>query len=178
MRWASALPKTSARPARIASTRLKPVTIGSAAEAQRHGIAAIYQEPLLFPDLNVAENIFISHQGRGAVNNWRRMFRDAEGILSTLGVTLDVRSPARGLTLAECHRLIPSYNVGALVDARQAAGDAVVEQFDVQRSAARSIVVDAIASTAASRLQSQGHIPGQRFRNVNVAVLLRSLRPR
>jgi rhamnose transport system ATP-binding protein len=78
----------------------QPITIGSAAEAQRHGIAAIYQEPLLFPDLNVAENIFISHQGRGAVNNWRRMFRDADAILATLGVSLDVRSPARGLTLA------------------------------------------------------------------------------
>ena len=45
----------------------KPVAIRSAAEAQRLGIAAIYQEPLLFPDLNVAENIFISHQDRGAV---------------------------------------------------------------------------------------------------------------
>ena len=44
----------------------RPVTIRSAAEAQRLGVAAIYQEPLLFPDLNVAENIFISHQDRGA----------------------------------------------------------------------------------------------------------------
>ena len=43
------------------------IAIASAAEAQRRGIAAIYQEPLLFPDLNVAENIFISHQGRGAL---------------------------------------------------------------------------------------------------------------
>ena len=35
------------------------------------GVAAIYQEPLLFPDLNVAENIFISHQDRGAVVGWK-----------------------------------------------------------------------------------------------------------
>ncbi len=77
-----------------------PLTIASAAEAQRHGIAAIYQEPLLFPDLNVAENIFISHQGRGAITAWRQMFRRAEDILASLGVALDVRSPARGLTLA------------------------------------------------------------------------------
>src|SRR5690349_21319759 len=49
----------------------QPAAIGSAAEAQRHGIAAIYQEPLLFPDLNVAENIFISHQDRGAFTRWR-----------------------------------------------------------------------------------------------------------
>ena len=77
-----------------------PVTIASAAEAQRMGVAAIYQEPLLFPDLNVAENIFISHQDRGAVVGWKALFREAEAILAELGVALDVRSPARGLTLA------------------------------------------------------------------------------
>jgi rhamnose transport system ATP-binding protein len=78
----------------------RPVTIRSAAEAQRLGIAAIYQEPLLFPDLNVAENIFISHQDRGALVDWRGMFGEAEAILAELGVALDVRNPARGLTLA------------------------------------------------------------------------------
>jgi rhamnose transport system ATP-binding protein len=76
------------------------VTIASAAEAQRMGVAAIYQEPLLFPDLNVAENIFICHRDRGAVVGWATLFRDAETILAKLGVALDVRSPARGLTLA------------------------------------------------------------------------------
>ena len=78
----------------------QPVTIRRAAEAQRLGVAAIYQEPLLFPDLNVAENIFISHQDRGAVVGWREMFREADKILAELGMTLDVRKPARGLTLA------------------------------------------------------------------------------
>jgi rhamnose transport system ATP-binding protein len=76
------------------------VSIRSAADAQRLGVAAIYQEPLLFPDLNVAENIFISHRDRGSVVNWRQMFLEAEAILAELGVALDVRSPARGLTLA------------------------------------------------------------------------------
>ena len=77
-----------------------PIRINNAAEAQLHGIAAIYQEPMIFPDLNVAENIFISHQGRGSVVNWRRMYREADAILAKLGVALDVRSPARGLTVA------------------------------------------------------------------------------
>ena len=77
-----------------------PVTIASAAEAQRMGVAAIYQEPLLFPDLNVAENIYICHENRGAIVDWSAMFRNAETILAKLGVLLDVRSPARGLTLA------------------------------------------------------------------------------
>jgi rhamnose transport system ATP-binding protein len=78
----------------------RSITLGNAAAAQRQGIAAIYQEPLLFPDLNVAENIFISHQNRGLVTNWRAMYRQAEEILASLGVALDVRSPARGLTVA------------------------------------------------------------------------------
>jgi rhamnose transport system ATP-binding protein len=78
----------------------KAVRFSSPREATFAGIATVYQEPLLFPDLNVAENIFISHQDRGLVANWPRMFRDAETILATLGVALDVRSPARGLTLA------------------------------------------------------------------------------
>jgi rhamnose transport system ATP-binding protein len=78
----------------------EPIQIGNAAQAQAYGIAAIYQEPLVFPDLNVAENIFISHRGRGPLVNWGKMYREAREILATLGVTLDVRTQARGLTLA------------------------------------------------------------------------------
>jgi len=78
----------------------QPVHIHNSQQAQAHGIAAIYQEPLVFPDLNVAENIFISHRDRGAVVNWKKMYRDAEAILEKLDVKLDVRMPARGLTLA------------------------------------------------------------------------------
>lgn len=77
-----------------------PVALRNASAAQRAGVAAIYQEPLLFPDLNVAENIFISHQNRGQVVGWRSMFRDAEAILAELGVAIDGRTAARGLTLA------------------------------------------------------------------------------
>lgn len=79
----------------------QPIQVNNSAQAQLHGIAAIYQEPMVFPDLNVAENIFIGHQqGRGTFINWRKMYRDADQILSSLGVHLDVRSQARGLTLA------------------------------------------------------------------------------
>src|SRR5512143_1621791 len=42
----------------------KPVHIANSQAAQTLGIAAIYQEPMVFPDLNVAENIFISHRNR------------------------------------------------------------------------------------------------------------------
>ncbi|NLX09612.1 MAG: sugar ABC transporter ATP-binding protein [Chloroflexi bacterium] len=79
----------------------RPVQIDNPAQAQTYGIAAIYQEPIIFPDLNVAENIFIGQQGRGALVNWRRMYREADAILASLGVQFDVRSQARGLTLAQ-----------------------------------------------------------------------------
>jgi len=78
----------------------KPIQIRNSQEAQAHGIAAIYQEPMVFPDLNVAENIFISHQDRGRVVRWGKMYEDAGAILTRLDVKLDVKQPARGLTLA------------------------------------------------------------------------------
>lgn len=77
-----------------------PVSIRNSIDAQRVGIAAIHQEPMIFPDLNVAENIFISHRNQGALLNWGKMFRAAEAILDKLDIHLDVRSQARGLTLA------------------------------------------------------------------------------
>ena len=36
------------------------IQLNNSQEAQALGIAAIYQEPMVFPDLDVAENIFIS----------------------------------------------------------------------------------------------------------------------
>jgi rhamnose transport system ATP-binding protein len=77
------------------------VRVASSQDAQRLGVAAIYQEPMIFPDLSVAENIFIGHTNRGKVVDRRRMEREAEAVLARLDVKLDVGEPARGLTLAE-----------------------------------------------------------------------------
>ena len=78
-----------------------PVPMRSALEAQAFGIVAIYQEPMIFPDLSVAENVFISHRDRGRIVDYPAMRREAEQVLDRLGVRLDVDLPARGLTLAE-----------------------------------------------------------------------------
>ncbi|MFN8676831.1 MAG: sugar ABC transporter ATP-binding protein [Thermomicrobiales bacterium] len=77
------------------------VRVASSQDAQRLGVAAIYQEPMIFPDLSVAENIFIGHTNRGKIVDRRRMEREAEAVLARLDVKLDVGEPARGLTLAE-----------------------------------------------------------------------------
>src|SRR5215207_7447953 len=79
----------------------KPVRVTSSQDAQRLGVAAIYQEPMIFPDLSVAENIFIGHRDRDKIVDRRRMEREAREVLARLDVRLDVGEPARGLTLAE-----------------------------------------------------------------------------
>ncbi len=78
----------------------QPVQVHNSQEAQAYGVAAIYQEPIVFPDLSVAENIFISHRDRGPFVRWGKMYEDAEAVLAKLDVEFDVRMPARGLTLA------------------------------------------------------------------------------
>ncbi|MEN8171820.1 MAG: sugar ABC transporter ATP-binding protein [Chloroflexota bacterium] len=78
----------------------QPIRVNNAQDAQTRGIAAIFQEPMVFPDLNVAENIFINHRDFGPVVKWGKMYAEAEDILAELDILLDVRQPARGLTLA------------------------------------------------------------------------------
>ena len=42
-----------------------PVRFKTPAESKAAGISVIYQEPTLFPDLTVAENIYVGRQPRG-----------------------------------------------------------------------------------------------------------------
>ena len=57
------------------------VDLRSPADAQALGIACIYQEPLVFPDLTVSENIFMGAAGGGRLVRWRDMHRRAAAIL-------------------------------------------------------------------------------------------------
>ena len=76
------------------------VVLNSTADAQAHGIATIHQEPLIFPDLNVAENIFTGQHGRSAWINWSALHREAEELLGELDVKLDPAIPASYLSVA------------------------------------------------------------------------------
>jgi rhamnose transport system ATP-binding protein len=78
----------------------KPIEVRNSQEAQVLGLGAIYQEPMIYPDLSVAENIFISHQDLGAVMRWSRIYTESEEVLAKLDVRLNVHMQARGLTLA------------------------------------------------------------------------------
>ncbi|NNJ11470.1 sugar ABC transporter ATP-binding protein [Chloroflexales bacterium ZM16-3] len=80
------------RPARFTDTRA----------ALDQGVAAIYQEPSLFPDLDVAENIFVGRQPiRAGRVDWRTMYEEAGALLRRLGVRLDPRIKARELSVAQ-----------------------------------------------------------------------------
>ncbi len=80
------------------------IELHGAADARRHGIAVVHQHPALFPDLSVAENIFVGRQKRrfGRID-WATMRRDARDLLARVGMTLDVRLPVKMLGVAERH---------------------------------------------------------------------------
>jgi rhamnose transport system ATP-binding protein len=80
-----------------------PTVFSGPAAAQAAGISIIYQEATLFPDLSVAENIVI---GRHPLHGGRRidrarMHQQAAEAFARLGVTIDPRRPARGLSVAD-----------------------------------------------------------------------------
>jgi rhamnose transport system ATP-binding protein len=73
-----------------------------AAGARRHGIAVIHQHPAVFPDLSVAENIFIGRQPRrGGRIDWATMQATATELLQRLGMDIDVRLPVKAFGIAE-----------------------------------------------------------------------------
>src|SRR6478735_3385117 len=79
------------------------VDFGSTAESKAAGVAVIYQEPTLFPDLSVTENIFMGRQpvGRSRRIDRAAMYAEAEQLFDRLGVRIDPRRPARGLSIAD-----------------------------------------------------------------------------
>ncbi len=80
-----------------------PVAHFDPTHARSLGIAVIYQQPALFPDLSVAENIAL---GREAGGPWTRIDaerrrREARELLSRLGSSVDPDAPVSGLRMAE-----------------------------------------------------------------------------
>jgi len=78
-------------------------TVQGPAHARSLGIAVVHQEPRLFPDLTVAENVYIGHapSGRFGTIDWGAMRRASEALFAELDVALDVGAPVRGLSMAD-----------------------------------------------------------------------------
>ncbi|TDC13112.1 sugar ABC transporter ATP-binding protein [Streptomyces sp. 8K308] len=81
----------------------RPTRLGEPAAALAAGIAVIYQEPTLFPDLSVAENIFMGRQPTTRLGRIDRAALRAATVrlFERLGVTVDPDRPARGLSIAD-----------------------------------------------------------------------------
>ncbi len=80
-----------------------PVDFTSTAQSKAAGIAVIYQEPTLFPDLSVTENIFMGRQPTGTLGRIDRkaMRAETQEIFDRLGVALDPDRVTDGLSIAD-----------------------------------------------------------------------------
>ncbi|WAL66174.1 sugar ABC transporter ATP-binding protein [Amycolatopsis cynarae] len=112
------------------------VDFASPADAKAAGIAVIYQEPTLFPDLSVAENIVMGRHPRGRLGMIDRaaVRAEAEQLFSRLGVRIDPSRPARGLSIAD--QQIAEIAKALSADARVLIMDeptAALSVFEVER---------------------------------------------
>ena len=81
----------------------KVVTNNSPRLAKSLGIAAIYQQPALFPELTVAENIALGLEGTRSwqLINWKERGQNAAALLAKTGARIDVDDDAGNLTMPE-----------------------------------------------------------------------------
>jgi inositol transport system ATP-binding protein len=78
------------------------VVMVSPHDAQRRGIATIYQEFTLAPNMTIAENVFIGREpGVGFFVDWRKMASETRAITKRLGLALQPMAIVRGLSVAE-----------------------------------------------------------------------------
>ena len=127
------------------------ITIFDAADARRQGIAVVHQHPAVFPDLTVAENVFVGRQPRSMFGiDWAGMIRQAEQLLSSLRIEIDVGVPVKMLSIAE----------------RQA-----IEIAKALSIEARVLVMDEPTSTISSREIDRLFEIVQRLKQQGVAIL-------
>ena len=84
----------------------RPIRFSSPAEARAAGIAVVHQDGQLFPDLSIADNVFVGQPdvrrlGPLPVRDKRRSRREAHELLSRLGVELDPQAPVSQLAPTE-----------------------------------------------------------------------------
>ncbi len=84
----------------------KPVDVASPADAFAHGIAMVYQDTRLVPDLDGAANLYLAREpARGPLLDRARMLRDGSRLLATLGQSLDLRTPVAEFSRAQSQLL-------------------------------------------------------------------------
>ena len=121
----------------------RPVDLANPRAALAHGIGLVHQETLLFPNLDVAENIFAGHEvRRGWFVDRRAMHDRAAALLAHLHLHVDPSTPVAHLSAAQqqllqvaralafnCEVLILDEPTTALTDAEVEHLFAVLEQL-------------------------------------------------
>lgn len=78
------------------------VVFHSTKDAEKMGIAMIYQEFNMVPELTVAENMYLGRlpKKRGVIN-WNKLYEDADKILNRLNLKFGSRTKVKDLSVAE-----------------------------------------------------------------------------
>ncbi len=80
----------------------KKVVMSDPIVAQKYGIAAIYQHAASYPDLSVAENIFIGHEFKnGPFINWSKANAEAKKLLDSVGADFSPTVSVGSLSVAQ-----------------------------------------------------------------------------
>lgn len=79
----------------------RPVTMTTPVEAGRLGIAMVYQDTRLVPDLDVAQNVFLGREPGGALVDYGAMRAQSAGLLALLGEAIDPQERVSELSVAE-----------------------------------------------------------------------------
>ncbi|MBR4442454.1 MAG: sugar ABC transporter ATP-binding protein [Clostridia bacterium] len=124
--------------------------------AIQHGIAAIYQHPASYPDLSVAENIFIGHEFKtGPFVSWVKARRAAQKLLDSIGANFS-----------------PNASVGALSVAQQQ----MVEIAKALSQNARILIMDEPTAALSKKESEELYGIARTLRDKGVAIILISHR--
>lgn len=76
----------------------RPLKLSSPLDASKAGISIVYQEPNIFSDMSVLENIFSGNEltGKSGTISWKEMFRQACGALEMVGLHSGILHLAMG----------------------------------------------------------------------------------
>lgn len=84
----------------------KEVQFSGPMESSAAGIAMIYQELNFFPELSIAENIFMKRQPcKGGKVDWKKMYEDAQRILEANNLPYDSKMKIKELPIASIQML-------------------------------------------------------------------------
>lgn len=134
----------------------KKVVMSDPIVAQKYGIAAIYQHAASYPDLSVAENIFIGHEFKnGPFINWSKANREAKKLLDSVGADFS-----------------PTVSVGSLSVAQQQ----LVEIAKALSMNAKILIMDEPTAALSRRESEELYAISRKLRDQGTAIILISHR--